>query len=95
MKKIESYYENNKNKIKSTIGISNIDNFKKLYEYSSSQGKLNNINFASIDTDSFEQNKKYLSFNMTLIFDENKEFSFDVNFMNNKTSKGVVKYKCY
>ncbi len=92
IKNVDKYYEKNKYKIMETFGITSLENFEKFQEYVKSFGELKGYNSANIDTDSIKNTSKYIKFDMTLVYDSDKELKFNVRFMNSDLEKVLVKY---
>lgn len=92
-KNLEKYYKKHEKEIKRTANIKTYEEFKLLKEYSRSKGKLKSLVRANIDTDSFKSNKKYLEFDLTLIFDSDRELKFHVQLMNKESYGKVAKYQ--
>lgn len=92
IKDVDKYFEKNKTEIRNTFGITTLEDFQKLHEYVKSFDKLKGFNSASIDTDSIENKKKYMEFDMTIVYDGDKNLKFNVRFMNNNSERVLVKY---
>lgn len=90
---VDKYYEKNKIEIKNTFGITSLEDFKKLQDYVKKIGKLKEYKSAAIDTDSIKSQKKYMEFDITFVYDGNKNLKFNVRFMNSNSESALVKYK--
>lgn len=92
-KRVDKYYEKNKDSIKQNYGITSLEDFKKIKNYIASFDKIKGYNSAKIDTDSIKNTKECIEFDMTLVYDGTKELKFHVQFMNSDSKKILVKYK--
>lgn len=92
-KNLEKYYEENKEEIKKSTGITEFEKFKELKEYIRQQGEVKSLVTANINTTSFEDTGKYLQFNIDFNYEDGKKFSFKVHLMNNQAYKRFVRYE--
>ncbi len=91
---INSYYEKNKEDIKSSLGISNYEEFAEFIEYLNEIGyqKKKFIN-CEIDSSTFKNESNYFSFDIKFNFEDfNNEFKLKLNFANYKSKTPRVYY---
>lgn len=85
-KKVEKYYENNLNRIKEVMNITSLEEFKTIVNYVSQYGELETFSSATIDTESFDSQSRFLCFKMNFAFDTTKVLNFDVMLRRYKSS---------
>lgn len=85
-KKVEKYYENNLNRIKEVMNITSLEEFKTIVNYVSQYGALETFSSATIDTESFDSQSRFLCFKMNFAFDTTKVLNFDVMLRRYKSS---------
>lgn len=85
-KKVEKYYENNLNRIKEVMNITSLEEFKTIVNYVSQYGALETFSSATIDTESFNSQSRFLCFKMNFAFDTTKVLNFDVMLRRYKSS---------
>ncbi len=86
-KNLEDYYTDNKQELDENLGVLNFEEFKTFVDGFNSYGDLGKYQTSSIDTDTFENTKYYLSFDMTMSFSGlDSPLEFRVSFANRDMS---------